>query len=92
MNNIPWLGSGPLPDDVPYDLADMLSRGREFNAGHKRFRVQRVLRGSMSRVHGNVIPRIQEVKPGQWKLGLYAVPEYDPQSHLLVAFELQRTR
>mgnify|MGYP001558743044 CR=1 FL=1 len=88
---IPRLGQGPLPGDVSFDIADMVIRGREFNVGRKRFRVTRVSRGSMSHVYGNVIPRIQETSKG-WRLGLYADPQVDPNSHLLVACDLQRVR
>lgn len=89
---IPILGLGPVPDNLPFDLADMLATGKEFAAGSRRFRIKRVVRGSMSRVHGEVVPIIRQRADGSWRLGFYADPARDSQSHLLVAFELARVR
>ena len=85
----PTVGEGGF-QSVDGEIANLVVTGKEFDVGPRRFKVKRVLRGSVSDIDALVIPIFRDKGGGIWHLGLYRDPDVEPQSSLIVAFELQR--
>ena len=83
------LPGGGLPS-LTGDIANQLTVGKEFDANRMRFKVRRILRGSVGEIDAQVIPMFRDKGDNVWHLGLYRDPDVDPQGSLIVAFELQR--